>query len=408
MVLSVAAAGEATVGTQPFTDHRNPPPYRKLSESELARYDLGMAVFNTQFVAAGTPNAGRRAGVGPLFNSASCDACHNNGAHGRGPTEDGPAPAPLVIQLATPASPNLSDPDGDPVYGRVFNTLSLDGVPPAGGVPPEGAVMIHYEEATGRYADGTMWHLRVPHYTFSNLRYGALASTTLVKPRLAPALFGVGLLDAVDGVPHGQGRFGWQASARSVRDQTARAFAREMGLTSADMPRDDCTSAETACLQQPSGGSPEVSDDLLDAVVSFQRWLAVPPSPSPHPAPDVDGRIFAELGCASCHQPLLAVPSVGAAIAPYTDLRLHNLGTRLADSDVAGHKVTSNWRTAPLWGLGYRVSFERFPTFLHDGRARSVEEAILWHDGEAAGARKKFEHLKAAQRKALLHWLETL
>ena len=130
--LSVATASEPPIGTQPFTDHRNPPSYRKLSETELARYDLGMTVFNTQFLAAGTPNAGRRAGVGPLFNSASCDACHNNGAHGRGPTEDGPTPAPLVIQLATSTSPNLSDPDGDPVYGRVFNTISLDGVPPEG------------------------------------------------------------------------------------------------------------------------------------------------------------------------------------------------------------------------------------------------------------------------------------
>jgi CxxC motif-containing protein (DUF1111 family) len=401
MALSVAAAGEAPIGTQPFTDHRNPPPYRRLSEAELARYDLGMAVFNTQFVVAGTANAGRRDGVGPLFNSASCDACHNNGAHGRGPTEDGPAPAPLVVQLATPGSPNLNDPDGDPVYGRVFNTLALDGVPPsggvppAGGVPPEGRVTIHYEEAIGHYPDGTAWHLRVPHYTFTVLGYGPLAPRTIIKPRLAPALFGAGLLDTVSpdallpagasapaatqtlAAPLYHGRFGWQAAALSVRDQTARAFSREMGLTSTDRPHDDCTSAETACLQQPNGGSPEVSDDLFDAVVSFQRWLAVPASPSPHATPDVDGRMFAELGCAACHQPSLPVSpsdsegkSFAGTIAPYTDLRLHDLGTRLADSDAAGHKVASKWRTAPLWGLGYRVSFERFPTFLHDGRAR--------------------------------------
>ena len=403
VTLAVAAASAAPIGTQPFTNHRNPPPYRQLSEAEFARYDLGMTVFNTQFVVAGTPNAGRRDGVGPLFNSSSCDACHNNGAHGRGPTEDGPAPAPLVIQLTTPGSSNPSDPDGDPVYGRVFNTVSLDGV------PPEGTVMIHYEEATGPYPDGTAWHLRVPHYTLIDLHYGPLAPWTIVKPRLAPALFGVGLLDAVGASAPAAlrtGRFGWQATALSVRDQTARAFAREMGLTSADMPHDDCTSAETACLQQPNGGSPEVSDDLFDAVLSFQRWLAVPPSPSPHPTPDVDGRMFAELGCSACHQPLMS--SVGATIAPYTDLRLHDLGTRLADSDVAGHKVSSKWRTAPLWGLGYRVSFERSPTFLHDGRARSVEEAILWHDGEAASARKKFEHLTAAERQTFLHWVETL
>jgi CxxC motif-containing protein (DUF1111 family) len=438
-----APADAAPIGTQPFTNRRNPPSYRKLSDAEFARYDLGMAVFNTQFVPAGTPNAGRRAGVGPLFNSSSCDSCHNNGAHGRGPTEDGPAPSPLVIQLATPPTQNPTDPEGDPVYGRVLNTISLEGV------PPEGVAMIRYEEISGHYPDGSVWSLRAPHYTLTNLRYGPLSPRTTVKPRLAPALFGAGLLDAASvdrdpgatsrsvtppgatssgattpgsgsaqQAPHdppAHGRFGWQASALSVRDQTARAFAREMGLTSADIRSDDCTKAETACQQQPSGGSPEVSDDIFNAVLSFQRWLAVPASPTPHPIPDRDANTFAKLGCAGCHQPQLQVAltddagkDVPAFIAPYTDLRLHDLGTRLADENVAGKKVTSKWRTAPLWGLGYRMSLERFPTFLHDGRARSAEEAILWHDGEAAGARTRFEQLTAPERKAFLHWLETL
>ena len=484
-------AGEL-VGTQPFTNHRNPPPYRKLTDAEFARYDLGMTVFNTQFVAAGTPGAGRRDGVGPLFNSASCDACHNNGAHGRGPTEDGPAPTPLVVQLSTPLWPSSPpgssagsalagsssaalDPPGDPVYGRVFNTAALEGS------APEGVVMIQYTESAGHYRDGTAWSLRVPRYTFTKLRYGPLAAQTIVKPRMAPALFGVGLLDAAGAQLNGtspspapgakrtgtsttasakrtsapgragaehtgasttasatrtdassaagagardlrsraheadHGLFGWQASALTVRDQTARAFAREMGLTSSDINHDDCTAAESDCLNQPNGGSPEVSDDLFDAVLSFQRWLAVPPSPSPHPTPDPGAKVFANLGCASCHQPRLPVTltdaegkNYAAVIAPYTDLRLHDLGSRLADEDVAGHKVPSKWRTPPLWGLGYRVSFERLPTFLHDGRARSAEEAILWHDGEAAAARERFANLSAAQRKAFLHWLETI
>jgi CxxC motif-containing protein (DUF1111 family) len=396
-------ADATPIGTQPFTDHRNPPSYRKLSDAEFARYDLGMAVFNTQFVPTGTPNAGRRAGVGPLFNSSSCDSCHNNGAHGRGPTGDGPAPSPVVIQLATTPTKNPTDPEGDPVYGRVLNTIALDGV------PPEGVAMIRYQETPGHYPDGSAWSLRVPHYTFSNLRYGPLSPQTLIKPRLAPALFGVGLLDAA------RGRFGWQATALSVQDQTARAFAREMGLTSTDIPNDDCTQAETACLHAPSNGSPEVSADIFSAVVSFQRWLAVPVSPTPHPVPDQDAKTFAELGCAACHQPRLAVTltdadgkDVSAVIAPYTDLRLHDLGSRLADETVAGKQVSSKWRSAPLWGLGYRMSLEHFPTFLHDGRARSAEEAILWHDGEAASARELFEHLPAPQRKAFLRWVETL
>ena len=183
-------ADAAPIGTQPFTNRRNPPSYRKLSDAEFARYDLGMAVFNTQFVPAGTPNAGRRAGVGPLFNSSSCDSCHNNGARGRGPTEDGPAPSPLVIQLATTPTKNPTDPEGDPVYGRVLNTISLEGV------PPEGVAMIRYEEISGHYPDGSAWSLRAPHYTLTNLRYGPLSPQTIVKPRLAPALFGAGLLDA--------------------------------------------------------------------------------------------------------------------------------------------------------------------------------------------------------------------
>jgi CxxC motif-containing protein (DUF1111 family) len=421
-------ADTAPTGTQPFTNRRNPPSYRKLSDAEFARYDLGMAVFNTQFVAAGTPNAGRRAGVGPLFNSSSCDSCHNNGARGRGPTEDGPAPSPLVIQLTTSPATNPTDPEGDPVYGRVLNTISLEGV------PPEGVAIIRYEEISGHYPDGTAWSLRAPHYTLTSLRYGPLSPQTIVKPRLAPALFGAGLLDAasVDRDPGAtapgsnsathapqnpptHGRFGWQASALSVRDQTARAFAREMGLTTADMHSDDCTKAETACQQQPSGGSPEVSDDIFNALISFERWLAVPASPTPHTIPDRDANTFAKLGCVGCHQSQLQVAltddtgkDVPAVIAPYTDLHLHDLGSRLADENVTGKKVTSKWRTAPLWGLGYRMSLEHFPTFLHDGRARSAEEAILWHDGEAAGARTRFEQLPTPERRAFLHWLETL
>lgn len=455
-IAAASAAGGPPVGTEIFTDRRNPPPYRKLSDAEFTRSDLGLAVFNTQWVVAGTPNAGRRDGVGPLFNSPSCDACHNDGARGVGPTEDGPAPTSLVIQLAAPSSTGAIDPVGDPAYGRVFNTAAL------AGVMPEGVVLIHYSPSDGHYADGAAWSLRVPHYELTDLHYGPLAPTTIVKPRLAPPLFGVGLLEAavVNGDAGGgagaragtgagaradagvgartdasasaradagaataagttataaAGRFGWQATALSVRDQTARAFAREMGLTSADIATDDCTKAETDCPQQPNGGSPEVSAELFDAVMSFQQYLAVPASPSPHTAPNADSKIFAELGCSACHSPQLPVAlnddtgkSVPAVIAPYTDLRLHDLGTRLADEDISGKKIPGKWRTAPLWGLGYRMSREHHPTFLHDGRARSAEEAILWHDGEAASARRNFEQLPLARRKALLHWIETL
>jgi len=404
---SSQAPAPAAVSNVPFVNRRDPPPYRKLNASETARYELGMAVFNTQFVVAGTAGAGRRDGVGPLFNAASCDECHNNGARGRGLTEDGPLPPSLVIQLAEPSPGNPHDPPGDPVYGRVLNTLSLEGL------PPEGVATVHYESFSGRYPDGSPWSLRVPQYRLTQLRYGLLSPHTIVKPRLAPALFGVGLLDAADGAKEqsSHGRFGWQASAVSIRDQTARAFAREMGLTSSDIQHDDCTATQTTCLKQPNGGTPEVSAELFDAVLTFQRWLAVPASPTPQ----ARSGTFVQLGCAECHRAERSIKlsdsggqPVEAVIAPYTDLRLHDLGDGLADQTVAGKRVATKWRTAPLWGLGYRMSLESHPTFLHDGRARSAEEAILWHDGEAASARDHFERLPAAERTALLHWLETL
>ncbi len=407
--LDVAPASEP-VANQPFANRREPPPYRRLTDKEAAEYELGLAVFNTQFVVAGTPNAGCRDGIGPLFNAASCDECHNNGARGRGPMEDGPLPAALVIQLGAPSPQNPSDPEGDPAYGRVFNTLAVEGV------PPEGVATVEYLEASGRYADGVPWKVRVPRYTLTQLRYGPLSAHTIVKPRLAPALFGAGLLDAIsDTAQSDHGRFGWQASATSVGDQTARAFAREMGLTSTGIGHDDCTSTEKTCLRQPGGGSPEISKELFDAVVNFQRWLAVPASPTPHRASDPGRKLFADLGCSNCHQVKWSVRltdsngrAVTRTIEPYTDLRLHDLGEALADESVAGEKVASRWRTAPLWGLGYRMALEQHPTFLHDGRARSAEEAILWHDGEAANARDHFERLPSAERREFLHWLETL
>jgi len=282
--------------------------------------------------------------------------------------------------------------------------------------------------------------MRVPHYRLGGLNKGILASTTVIKPRLSPALFGVGLLEAVPeaaivaapaepaaGKNTGAavwrlrqgkrllGRFGWQANAVSVRDQTMNAFAREMGLTSTDHPDDDCTPAEMNCRTRIDGASPEVSEELLSALVTFVRTLAVPESPTRAASDSLGAKLFAEIGCGACHRPQLPVELLrvdgtvaSSVIAPYTDLRLHDLGAPMADETVSGVKVASRWRTAPLWGLGYRLKTENYPTFLHDGRAISTGEAILWHGGEAAYARYKFMNLGPRARAALLRWLETL
>jgi CxxC motif-containing protein (DUF1111 family) len=244
-----------------------------------------------------------------------------------------------------------------------------------------------------------------------------------VKPRLAPGLFGVGLLEAVPKSVIGDdsksdapvdGRFGWQEEATSVRDQTTRAFSREMGLTSRDRPNDDCTSAEGGCLSSMSD-APEVPDELLDALVAFEHELAVPASSARPKNATLGAALFVSIGCAECHRSRLPVVLPGADgarvsgfIAPYTDLRLHDLGQEMADEEVSGARVASKWRTAPLWGFGYRLKTESQPTFLHDGRARTPEEDILRHGVEGAGARRQFTNLGPRSRAALLHWLETL
>jgi CxxC motif-containing protein (DUF1111 family) len=414
-----SALGAAPLGSMPYTDHRNPPPYLPLTAAVADQYQLGHAVFNTNFLAAGTAGAGRRAGLGPIFNAPSCDECHNEGAHGRGPLGDGPIPDSMVIELeALPAvgaaAPlDVADPPGDPVYGRVLSPAAV------AGFTAEGQVVLHYHVIQRTYPDGTAWTLRQPSYELTHLNYGPLATNIVIKPRLAPALFGVGLLEAVPAGtgPVAPGRFGWQAAALTVRDQTTRALAREMGVTSTDRPVDDCTAAEVQCLQQRHPESAEISTELLEALLTFEQWLSVPQNPQPATAAQQAAglKLFKATGCSGCHRPEQSVALVQAdgqprqaMIAPYTDLSVHDLGAGLADHELAGVVHPTRWRTAPLWGIGYRLSRESKPTFLHDGRARSVEEALLWHDGEAAVVRERFEHLARAQREQLLRFVETL
>ena len=442
--LACAALGAEVAPVRPFVNHRDPPAWVSLAGEDAQLYDLGHQVSNTSFLPAGMPGAGRRAGLGPLYNGSSCDECHNEGAHGRGPVGEGPAPDALVFELQGEGATG-DDPAGDPVYGRVFNIAAVPGF------KPEGQVIIHYRDIEHPYPDGQRRTLREPRYEFTQLSHGPLAPHTLVKPRITPALFGVGLLEAAEVSGGPRGRFGWQAGALSVRDQTTRAFSREMGLSNPDRPSDDCTVRQPDCLNSAAGQIPdqvssplpaqamgqapdrttgqttdqttgktaaqapgistEVSEQLLQAVLVFQKWLAVPQSPLPAQPDGAGERLFTAVGCAGCHQTQLTARFTGGVsvrFSPYTDLKVHDLGLALADHDVSGVPRASLWRTAPLWGLGYRLSRERAPTFLHDGRARSPEEAILWHDGEAAATRQRFEKLSASERQRLLDFLSTL
>lgn len=413
-------APPAATGRVEFTDRRSPPAWRNLDEPGQEAFDLGLLVFNSPWVIAGTHNASRRDGLGPLFIQASCDGCHNNGARGRGEPPDGLLPNSFVMQLDGPASP----------YGAVLNTRALPGY------TPEGRVEMRWIARTGRYASGETWTIREPRYALTAMGYGDPPADTILRPRIAPAIFGTGLLQAVPvaalqgaraAQPRKQrgeiawqdhdgqrlpGRFGWRAESVSVEDQTARALAREMGLSSRPRAQDDCTEQQWQCRDAPQGGQPEVSDEFLHALVVLQQEMAVPLRPTAL-APDAwraGAALFAKAGCATCHSPALPVHPEGSRplqISAYTDLLVHDLGEGLADRRIDGRAAATQWRTAPLWGMAHAIANGDL-ALLHDGRARSLEEAVLWHGGQARDARRRFEKLPATQRALLLDWVGSL
>ncbi len=414
MLLALLVAGlagsEATppvgIGRADFIDRRDPPPWRALPAGAREQFDLGLLIFNTPWVVAGTPGGARRDGLGPLFVSSSCDACHNNGARGREPAREGGLSNSFVMQLE----------GAEHLYGAVLNTAALPDH------SPEGQVQVSWTLRYGHYADGTPWTLRAPTYQLHKLLYGPPPAATVLRPRIAPPVFGAGLLESVrdvdlhrfrDGQPRAvrgavaQGRFGWQAEARDIAEQTARAFAREMGITTDLLPADDCTATQKACRGSPQGGMPEASGEFMQALVTLQRDMAVPAGTPLAPAVESSGRaLFQRIGCASCHIEHLpvAIDGQAARIAVYSDLLLHDLGEALADRRADGRTVRSRWRTAPLWGLAHALKNDGI-ALLHDGRAASLEEAILWHGGQADAERENFLRLPAGERRQLIEWV---
>jgi CxxC motif-containing protein (DUF1111 family) len=402
-----AVAAAELAGRVRFADPRSPPPWTEVHPAARRDFDRGRTIFNSPWLPAGHADAARD-GLGPLFVQPSCDGCHKNGARGGPAASAGQLSSSFVMQL-----------DGAPTsYGHVLNTQAI------AGHSPEGRITVTWQQRSGNYPDGQRWTLREPRYALRDLVAGPLPAGTVLKPRIAPALFGAGLLDgaaqaAVEAMQLAQpaalrgsagGRFGWQGGAASLVDQTALAFAREMGLTSEFQPRDDCTPAQASCRQAPHGGEPEVSEQVFHAVTTFQFLLAAPARGQLASAADAAGAaLFERVGCAACHAPRLPVVREQGEILidAYTDLLQHDLGSGLADRTVDGRVVQSRWRTAPLWGLAEALRAGQ-PALLHDGRAAGLEEAILWHEGQAATARGNFMALDAATRRQLLDWLATL
>jgi len=414
-----------------------------LDDDSLDQFALGRSFFTIPWVEAPSATTARD-GLGPLFNANSCASCHKNNGGGAASTQGGKSLSrSIVIKLGqwVDALSNQAGFNGgfkpDPIYG---GQLAINGTHD---VPFEGQVTVAIDSRVFTYPDGRQVTLLKPLFSVAQLNYGPLAETTMLHPRRSPSLIGMGLIDAIpdaqliqrqdesdqnnDGVSGRAswvwsveekqlklGRFGWKASTTSVTEQVANAAHNDMGLTSPLFPNENCTAAQTACNRAYKSRGFDIPEQRLKAVSFYLRHLRVPVSQS---AAQKEGRqLFLSTGCQACHQTAYTTDK-GVEVNPYSDFLLHDMGDDLADgSGLTGSGLTgtdrqvqgAEWRTAPLWGLGLVKTLNPQVGYLHDGRATTVEQAILWHDGEALSAKKRFTQLTKKERDLLLSFLDVL
>lgn len=427
------ATSRAAAGAESFAL-----PAANLPKEQLRRFFEGQRLFNIAFVRAPSPVT-ELSGLGPTFNRPSCGACHTRDGRGQPPAGPDDALMQMVVRLGVvnPRRGMFGAPD--PAYGLQLNDRGIEGV------PAEGRAEITWEEIDGAYADGERYRLRRPRVGLSRLAFGALGQETAMSLRIAPQLVGQGLLEAVSdadllawrdanrdhpdgvrGAPRfvfsgtppamSSGRFGWRAEQPSVRAQIAAALLNDMGLTTSLHPEKNCPPPQAACRAADPGAKPNVSDETLDTIAFYVSTLAVPERRDAE-KPEVrrGEKLFGAIGCAACHRTTMttrgdpAIPMLSKqTIHPFTDLLLHDMGDGLADglheSNVSGRM----WRTAPLWGIGLVPLVNGHENYLHDGRARGLAEAILWHGGEAEMAKDRFRALPKADRDALIAFLRSL
>ncbi|PHV12818.1 di-heme oxidoreductase family protein [Chitinimonas sp. BJB300] len=417
-------------------------PLANLTDRQRTDFVIGNSFFKKNWVEAPASTTARD-GLGPHFIARSCGACHTQDGRGAPPSFEnnlqGEQPMALLFRLSVPGQDAHGGPKPEPVYGGQFNNDAVSDV------KPEGQVAIHYTEVTNQFADGEPYTLLKPTYQFTDLGYGPMRPDTMVSPRIAPQMIGLGLLEAIKpadilanakaqaaagGTIKGRpnyvwdayarqkliGRYGWKANTASVAHQSAGAFIGDIGITSKRNPHEECTAAQTDCLKAPSGGKPEISEDLLNKVIFYSRTLAVPAARDQSTASVQRGRtVFYEAQCATCHVPkyvtgnFKSLPQLGGqTIYPYTDLLLHDMGEGLSDGRPDFAAGGRDWKTPALWGLGLVKAVNRHTRYLHDGRARNLMEAILWHGGEAEGAQQYVLKLSKEDRENLVAFLQTL
>jgi CxxC motif-containing protein (DUF1111 family) len=419
-------------------------------------FKIGNGIFRKLWVSAPSSTEASD-GLGPLYNARACQRCHLKDGRGHPPApdqSDGEAVS-MLLRLSVPPQTDadrealasyVASTIPEPVYGGQLQDFAIQGH------VAEGRIEIDYEDVPAILADGETVMLRRPAVSIADLGYGPLHPDTMVSARVANPMIGLGFVEAIadedilaradphdadgDGISgrpnrvmdldRGEvalGRYGWKAGQPSVRQQTATAFSGDIGISTVLFPAGagDCTQSQAACAEAPDGntqrlGNVEASDTMFDLVVFYARNLAVPPRRDVGDAQVLAGKeLFYASGCTGCHTPKFMTrrdaeqPELaGQLIWPYSDFLLHDMGEGLADNRPEGDADGSEWRTAPLWGIGLTETVSGHTYFLHDGRARNLLEAILWHGGEAQSARDRVAAMSAEQRAALIRFLESL
>ncbi len=431
--LANAPAGAALVHAQrQHNTLQQPAP--ALSPQQRLDFSLGRSFFRNPWVTAPSTTTARD-GLGPLYNANSCAACHQDNGRGRTP-EQAPRGHGLLLRLSATGANNTAPELGitpHPLYG---GQLQIRAVP---GAAAEGQLQWQQGLQERVFADGHRVQLQRPHYRIANTE-----AQPQLSPRLAPPLIGLGLLDAIadqtllasadpddrdgDGISGRvnqvwdvqaqrlrPGRFGWKAGQPTLLQQVAAAFSEDMGITSALFPSPVCPAANPQCRGLPQGGAPEINAKLLGAVSDYVASLALPPfANTDDPLRQRGWQQFQRAGCQHCHQPQQRsgphhLPWLAnQTFYPFTDLLLHDMGEGLADHRAEFGANGREWRTAPLWGLGWQLAVAGDSRFLHDGRARNLLEAILWHGGEAQSSTQAVLAMDASDRDALIYFLSTL
>ena len=382
-------------------------------------------------------------GLGPTFNRTACRECHEGNGRGQPPAYVGARMKSILVRISVPGQDAHGGPNPVPDYG---DQLQDKAVP---GVTPEGQAIIEWQEIAGTYGDGTRYSLRKPTIKFVNLAYGDFPDDVMASARVAAPVIGLGLLQSIpeenlyaladpddangDGISGrvniawdavdkkmATGRFGWKANVPTVRHQSAGAALGDMGITTPVFMTNLCEAVQQDCIAMADkmaakAGTPEIVPEIFDPLILYMMLIGVPQQrDADNPAVQRGEQLFRGIGCTGCHMPTQVtgddtLPALrGQVFHPFTDLLVHDMGEGLADNRPDFGASGSEWRTAPLWGIGLTYDVGAFNFHLHDGRARSISEAILWHGGEAEGRREAFRNMSKGQREDLLAFLGSL